>query len=28
MNKMSKFKKYIWMGLGFASLGMAYVGVI
>ena len=25
---MSKFKKYIWMGLGFASLGMAYIGVI
>lgn len=21
-------KKYLWMGLGFASLGMAYVGVI
>ena len=25
---MNKIKKYIWMGLGFASLGMAYVGVI
>ena len=21
-------KKYIWMGLGFLSLGMAYIGVI
>jgi uncharacterized membrane protein YbaN (DUF454 family) len=21
-------KKYIWMGLGFASLGMAYIGVV
>ena len=25
---MNKIKKYIWMGLGFLSLGMAYVGVI
>ena len=25
---MNKIKKYIWMGLGFASLGMAYVGVV
>ena len=21
-------KKYIWMGIGFLSLGMAYVGVV
>ena len=21
-------KKYVWMGLGFLSLGMAYVGVV
>ena len=25
---MNKIKKYIWMGLGFLSLGMAYVGVV
>ena len=25
---MDKIKKYLWLGLGFASLGMAYVGVI
>ena len=25
---MNKIKKYIWMGIGFLSLGMAYVGVI
>ena len=25
---MNKIKKYLWLGLGFASLGMAYVGVI
>jgi len=25
---MNSIKKYIWMGLGFLSLGMAYIGVI
>ena len=25
---MNKIKKYLWMGLGFLSLGMAYIGVI
>ena len=25
---MNQIKKYLWMGLGFISLGMAYIGVI
>jgi uncharacterized protein len=27
-NTVNQIKKYLWMGLGFISLGMAYIGVI